>query len=301
MQALREYIEIAPALRETAPTLRACATFDHSNHIPTRVLTLKPALSDTPRALSTATPSWWARTLGACGQCEVCHTAPAPAICTDCAARYRHTTPRCRTCAGGVAAGQVQCVACLRAGAAWPLDACLAAVPYGYPWQGLVQQFKFRDQPQLAQPLAALLRQTAGVVDLLGAADWVLGMPLAPERLAQRGYNPAHDLAKALSPRARVNTAALLRTRATQAQSGLSRTQRLNNLANAFAVDPSRAPQLKGARLVLVDDVMSTGATLVAAAAALQLAGPAHIAALVVARRDRFEGLSADEPIDDAN
>ena len=80
------------------------------------------------------------------------------------------------------------------------------------------------------------------------------------------------------------DAAMLLRTRHTAAQSALTRAERLQNVQGAFAVEPLRAHELRGRRVVLVDDVMTTGASLRAAASALRLAGAAHITALVFAR-----------------
>ena len=76
----------------------------------------------------------------------------------------------------------------------------------------------------------------------------------------------------------------LLRTHDTPAQSGLDRARRLRNLARAFAVEPLCAAQLAGRQVLLVDDVMTTGATLQAAAAVLRQAGAARVTALVLAR-----------------
>lgn len=106
------------------------------------------------------------------------------------------------------------------------------------------------------------------------------------ERLQERGFNQAALLARHIAG-AKMDAALLLRLFATEAQSGLPRSQRLRNLGHAFAVEPTRASALQGQRLVLVDDVMTTGATLNAAAHALRAAGAAHITALVVARTDR--------------
>lgn len=111
-------------------------------------------------------------------------------------------------------------------------------------------------------------------------------MPLAPGRLRERGFNQALELARRLAP-AKTDAALLLRTRETPAQRGLSRAERMRNLQGAFAVEPLRADALAGRRVVLVDDVMTTGASLFSAAQVLRHAGAAHVAGIVLARTDR--------------
>lgn len=155
---------------------------------------------------------------------------------------------------------------------------------YGYPWAGLLARCKFGGEPALARTLAALwpaaLRQT-----LRSAATHVLPMPLAPLRLRGRGFNQAQRLARAAFGRA-VDDSLLLRVRETPDQHALARGARLRNLQGAFAVEPALAHRLQGARVLLVDDVMTTGATLEAASAALKSAGAAEVVALVLARTE---------------
>lgn len=180
--------------------------------------------------------------------------------------------------------GAVTCGTCLREPPA--VDTCLAAVDYGYPWAGAIAQYKFNGDPGWAATLAMLLRSTPWVEPALEAAQLVLPIPLSRQRMRERGFNQAALLARHLA-HGKVDNGVLLRLRATEAQSGLPRSQRLRNLRNAFAVEPARAAGLRGLRLVLIDDVMTTGATLDAAARVLREAGAAHITALVVARTDR--------------
>ena len=217
-------------------------------------------------------------------QCAVCHAWPARRVCDGCAARFAQPRARCLRCAIPVPEGVSECGACLREPPG--MDACFAAVDYGYPWAGAIAEFKFRGDPGWAAALATLLRSTPWVEPALEAADIVLPVPLSRERLQERGFNQAALLARHIAG-AKVDTALLLRLVATEAQSSLPRSQRLRNLHRAFAVEPTRATALQGQRLVLVDDVMTTGATLNAAAQALRAAGAAHITALVVARTDR--------------
>ena len=117
----------------------------------------------------------------------------------------------------------------------------------------------------------------------LDAADRVLAVPLSTERLRERGFNQSALLARQLAG-TKVDCHTLLRLHATEAQSGLPRAQRLRNLRGAFAVEPARAASLRGQRVVLIDDVMTTGATLHAATLALREAGVAHVTATVLAR-----------------
>ena len=127
------------------------------------------------------------------------------------------------------------------------------------------------------------MHQMPGAPTALAQADLVLPVPLAPARLRQRGYNQALLLARQLSS-TRVQAQLLLRTRDSEAQSHLTRAERLHNLRGAFALDPLQAAQVMGRHVLLVDDVMTTGATLHAAAAPLREAGAKHITAMVLAR-----------------
>ena len=216
-------------------------------------------------------------------QCAVCRAWPSRPVCEACVTRFAQPLPRCQRCALAVPAGVVQCGACIKAPP--PLDACLAAVSYAYPWSGLISSYKFHSATGWAQTLATLLRSTPWVEPALEQARWVLPLPLSSTRLRQRGFNQALLLARELAPeKTRVDL--LLRIRDTAAQSELSRAERLRNVQGAFAIEPSLAQALRGQRVVLVDDVMTSGASLYAAALALRQAGAAHITALVVARTD---------------
>ncbi len=161
----------------------------------------------------------------------------------------------------------------------------MAAVAYAYPWSRLIVEFKFRARPGWAASFAMLLRSAPWVEPALEQATVVVPMPLARERLRQRGFNQALELARQLAP-AKTDHGLLLRIKDTAPQSALKRAQRLHNVRHAFAVEPLRALELAGARVVLVDDVMTSGASLYAAAATLRGAGAAHITGLVLARAD---------------
>jgi ComF family protein len=149
----------------------------------------------------------------------------------------------------------------------------------------LIARYKFQQQPGWAQPLASLMHSTPWAEDMLDAADWVLPIPLSAQRLAERGYNQSWLLANQLSPQ-KADPHLLLRTRDTASQRTLPRTERLANLVGAFAVEPLRAAQLRGKRVVLIDDVMTSGASLHTAARVLRAAGTAQVSALVLARTE---------------
>lgn len=165
------------------------------------------------------------------------------------------------------------------------MDACLAAVTYQWPWTRCMGQFKFRQDASLAAALATLLQRVPGMRSAIDDADWVLPLPLSDERLAERGYNPSLLLARQLAPRG-CRADLLLRLRHTPPQHTLPRAKRLNNVRGAFAVEPLAAATLRGRRVVLLDDVMTTGASVREAAATLRAAGADHITVVVFARTD---------------
>jgi len=204
-------------------------------------------------------------------------------VCDACVARFAPQIPRCHTCALPVHGGVTVCGECVRHPP--PLDCCLAVFSYAWPWPECIAQFKFRSQTGWATPFATLLLSTPWVELALERCDLVLPMPLSAARLRERGFNQAFELARRVAPR-KSDATLLLRTRDTPAQSGLGRTERLQNLQGAFALEPSRASSVMGRHIVLVDDVMTSGASLFTAASVLRTAGAAHITAIVLARTD---------------
>lgn len=122
-------------------------------------------------------------------QCLVCRAWPAQTLCIDCRSRFAPPATRCQRCALPVPAGVAVCGACLREPP--PMAQCLAAVPWQWPWSLCIGRWKFDGDTGLSAPLAALLQATPGVTEALATAELVLPMPMSPQRLAERGYNPA--------------------------------------------------------------------------------------------------------------
>lgn len=216
-------------------------------------------------------------------QCAVCHAWPAHPVCEACVGAFAQPVNRCATCACTIPHGVRQCGACVLRPP--PLDGCLAAVAYAYPWSNLVADFKFRQHPAWAASFAQLMRATPWVEPAIDAADALIPMPLSRQRLQERGYNQALLLARALEAH-KVASDILLRVVDTPPQRTLPRNERLRSVRHAFAVEPLQAHRIRNRRVLLVDDVMTSGASLHAAAQALRQAGAAHITALVLARTE---------------
>jgi ComF family protein len=134
-------------------------------------------------------------------------------------------------------------------------------------------------------PVMARWLQRAGA-ELLGDAGYLIPVPLHWRRLLKRCYNQSAELARALARLSAVQALpdGLLRTRSTPSQGGLSRRRREANVRNAFAVKDRYRERINGANIVLVDDVLTTGATLEACASTLLSAGATRVDAVVLAR-----------------
>lgn len=149
------------------------------------------------------------------------------------------------------------------------------------PARDLVHHLKYGDRPDLAVPMGRWMARAGH--DVLAQADVLAPVPMHWRRLLSRRFNQAAALAQSVGEATGLPVAAttLTRLRATAPQVGLTRSERAANLQGAF-----RAPKdaFAGARVVLVDDVATTGATLNAAARALRRAGAAEVDALIFAR-----------------
>jgi ComF family protein len=216
-------------------------------------------------------------------QCELCRQWAASALCAQCVARFAAPQPRCQCCGLRLGLRAPACGACLRSPP--PFQQTVCAADYGHPWDALIGAFKFQGRAELAGVLAALLahavRQAA--VPMPGL---LLPVPLSPQRLAERGYNQAWELARRLSVLFKIQADATLLQRPidTAHQAELGRAERQRNLATAFMLDPRRRSRLTAQRVALVDDVMTTGATAREAASVLLRAGAAAVDIWVLAR-----------------
>jgi ComF family protein len=214
-------------------------------------------------------------------QCRLC-LAPGTQgqdLCEGCRAELPWLGSTCRTCAlplGGMLIDQ--CTRCLNAPPA--LDACHALFAYRSPIDDWIHALKFRQDLSVARLLGNMLSEHASIVSRSDRPR-VLPIPLHPRRLAQRGYNQAKELARPLLKAGYLATRCdCRRVRHTEAQSTLDRKQRNRNLRGIFSVTAS----LENQQLLLVDDVMTTGATLNELAAELKHVGASRVEAIVVAR-----------------
>jgi ComF family protein len=175
------------------------------------------------------------------------------------------------------------CGTCLREPP--PFEHTVCAADYGFPWDRLIADFKFHGRAELASVLAE--RVTAAVREARAPQpDLVVAVPMSAARLAQRGYNQAWELARHVAATLALPASAtmLLRAVDTTHQVELGRAERQRNLRNAFMVNPSQRAAVRGRRVALVDDVMTTGATARAAAEALLRARAAAVDVWVLAR-----------------
>jgi ComF family protein len=195
--------------------------------------------------------------------------------------------PRCAACSTRVGLRRVFCPPCAGSvvEARPSLSGDVAPFVYGGALARAIVKLKYDSRPDLARPLGELLRR--GVAQLGSfAPDLVVPVPLHVTRLVERGFNQAALLAVPIARDldAPLVARALVRTRDTPQQAILDRRRRLLNVRKAFAARDPRA--LRGKRVLLVDDVRTTGATLHACEEALLAAGAREVRSLVLASAD---------------
>ena len=220
--------------------------------------------------------------------CAVCHAWGAQRVCGDCLTRFAPPVVRCQRCALEVPASADLCGACLNDTP--PFVRTIAAVTYGHPWDGLIARFKFNAALDLAPVLSTRLLLAVQRSDT-AHPTLLLPVPLSAQRLRERGYNQAWELARRLGValHCQADARLLLRVKDGPHQLAFPREQRAANVRGAFAVEPLRTSELRGRSVALVDDVMTTGATTAEAARVLLQAGAASVQVWVVGRTPRPE------------
>ena len=235
-------------------------------------------------------PMALARSLGASllpSSCALCAVACRAAVCAPCQAQYLAVAgPRCRRCAnplGPLDAGW-ECGACQSHRPAY--DATIAAADYASPLDQLVLQLKFGGALALAPWFAQALRSAVLAQQRFALPNMLCPVPLGPQRLVERGFNQALEIARPLSKALGIPLRARLAIRAldTAAQSGVAPAQRRINMRHAFIVAPDALAMVRGQHIGVVDDVMTSGATLHELAATFKRFGAARVSNFVFAR-----------------
>lgn len=220
----------------------------------------------------------------------MCGDWQAQVLCAACLAdaAAQREAPRCRRCAIGLLpeltpqAVLDECQLCEDQPPEF--DRAIAALDYALPWSPVLAQLKFREGTALAPVLARALAEAVAARPV--PIDWVLPVPLSPQRLHERGYNQSWLLAQGVAQRlglaARHDLVA--RTRHTQRLMRLDPEHRRAHIHGAFEVPSGLAHEVRGRDLAVVDDVMTTGATLNELSATLREAGARSVSVWVLAR-----------------
>ena len=217
--------------------------------------------------------------------------ANSGSLCGRCWPELRFLGPPCCACCGlpfefEMGEGSL-CAACTADRPHY--DRARAALTYDDASRDLILRFKHADRIDGAATFAGWMARAGA--ELLASADIIAPVPLHRWRLVRRRYNQAAILANAIGRLRgkRVVPDLLVRRRATPSQGHLGRGQRHRNVAGAFALHPRRAQVAAGARILLVDDVLTTGATAAACARTLRNGGAKAVDLLVLARVVRVQ------------
>lgn len=222
--------------------------------------------------------------------CLLCanHQGGKFGVCNGCIQQLPwFTAPQCKVC--GLVSQHGICGACLSAPPS--IDQTQAVFTYDYPLNHLLQQFKYQEALSISRLFAHVLQQkiaqnrtSTAVVNGINQPniDLIIPMPMHPQRLKTRGFNQAHEIAKPMAKALQLplNPHVCQRVKLTPPQASLPLKDRVTNIHGAFECKKN----LEGLNIAIIDDVMTTGASLNELAKTLKKAGAARIECWVIAR-----------------
>lgn len=201
-----------------------------------------------------------ANKIGICGACLADLPRPPATSCPQC----------------GLASDGNICGSCISSPP--DFDATSAVFLYAYPIDAMMQRYKYGNMLSLSQTFGHLLKEKLQ----LEAVDLIIPMPMHPARIKERGFNQALEIAKILTRHhaEKLDYKSAVRQKLTPPQASLPLKERVKNIKGAFKVNGD----LNGKRIAIVDDVMTTGASLNELAKTLKKAGASHVECWVIAR-----------------
>lgn len=214
------------------------------------------------------------RTYGLCNDCIAAMNWITGRRCEKCGRPLSENNPenKCFLCTTHEASGRPQ-----------PFDKGYACTGYGAAEQSIVFTFKYDGQAEIGDKLGEILYDRMASEfepdELAGMYDIVVPIPTHRDRQLRLGYNHAALIAEGFTKRTglRLDSGLMLRTRATTPMKGLGPEERTENIRGAFSVRSSRLERIKGARILLIDDIFTTGATINEAAALLKESGALQV------------------------
>jgi ComF family protein len=205
------------------------------------------------------------------------------AVCRACLAELPwHPKTSCPQC--GLASSGMICGSCLNSPP--DFDVTKAVFLYAYPIDSMMLRYKYGNSLNLGNTFGEFLAEKINTEDCLKNIDLIIPMPMHPQRLKERGFNQALEIAKVLTKnhKEKLDYKSTERQTLTLPQASLPLKERVKNIKGAFKVNTDKLDMLQGKRIAIVDDVMTTGASLNELAKTLKKSGASQVECWVIAR-----------------
>ncbi len=205
-------------------------------------------------------------------------------LCSPCHEQLKTITmPLCAKCGQPIDSGE-HCYSCRKLKTKPKCSFIRSAFTFNEPMRSIIHEYKYKNKPYLSKTLGLWMRELLKTNQEFKDFHFLLAVPLAKKKLAQRGFNQSELLADIMAKNKdfKVIKNAIIRSKNTQSQTTLNKKDRKTNISNAFSV--LKPKLIKGKNIILIDDVATTGSTLQELAKTLKEAGVKKVAAFTLAR-----------------